>query len=294
MDSSELSTPTLMRLARGTYARAIRAKLHAIGVGDLPRNGVVMLAGIDSADGLRQDLASDLGITKQAVSQLIDTMVTRGYLNRTPDPDDRRRISLELTARGHRVLDAAMDGVDAVDAQLAERLSPEQVAAMRAGLAALAEIKAADSAAGAGRPRRTRRFRRFSPIFPVNDLAAALAHYAALGFETEPYEDGDEYGFASREGVQLHFAAHHDHGARDQGAGDHGAGDRGAAGHAAAGHAASAYLYVQDADELYEEWSRPGIGGTTRPVHSTPYQIREGSHVDPDGNLIRFGSFVDD
>jgi DNA-binding MarR family transcriptional regulator/uncharacterized glyoxalase superfamily protein PhnB len=299
MVSPELATPTLMRLARGTYARSIRAQLHAIGVGDLPRNGVVMLAEIDSADGLRQDLAAELGITKQAVSQLIDTMVTRGYLNRGPDPDDRRRISLELTQRGHQVLDAAIDGVDAVDAKLAERLSREQIAAMRSGLAALAEIKAADAATGAGRPRPTRRFRRFSPIFPVNDLAAALAHYSALGFDTERYEEGDEYGFASRDGVELHLAAHHghdvaNHGAADHAASDHAASDHAASNHAASDHAASAYLYVADADEVYEEWSRAGIGGTTRPVHSTPYKIREGSHVDPDGNLIRFGSFVDD
>jgi hypothetical protein len=43
-------------------------------------------------------------------------------------------------------------------------------------------------------------------------------------------------------------------------------------------------------DALYDEWVRPGIGGRTRRVKDTPYKLREGSHVDPDGNLIRFGS----
>jgi Enoyl-(Acyl carrier protein) reductase len=55
-------------------------------------------------------------------------------------------------------------------------------------------------------------------------------------------------------------------------------------------HVGTAYLYVEDADSLYEEWARPGVGGLTRRVGDTPYQLREGSHVDPDGNLIRFGS----
>ena len=36
--------------------------------------------------------------------------------------------------------------------------------------------------------------------------------------------------------------------------------------------------------------SRPGLGGQTLPVCLTPYQLREGAHIDPDGNLIRFGS----
>ena len=55
-------------------------------------------------------------------------------------------------------------------------------------------------------------------------------------------------------------------------------------------HTGTAYLYVEDADALYDEWARPGVGGRTRRVGDTPYKLREGSHVDPDGNLIRFGS----
>ena len=55
-------------------------------------------------------------------------------------------------------------------------------------------------------------------------------------------------------------------------------------------HVGSAYLYVADADALYDEWARPGVGGLTRRVGDTAYELREGGHVDPDGNLIRFGS----
>jgi DNA-binding MarR family transcriptional regulator len=269
---AELATPTLMRAARGAYARSIRAELHAIGIDDLPRHGAFVLADIDSTGGPGQDLASGLGVTKQAVSLVIDTLVSRDYLTRSPDPGDRRRITLELTERGHQVVGAVLRGVEAVDGRLRERASGEQIEAMRSVLQILAEIKSDDIAAGAGRSRPARQFRRFSPIFPVRDLAAALAHYEALGFGTVPYEDGDEYGFANREGTGLQLAVHPDHDP----------------GH---NHAA-AYLYVHDADALYEEWSRPGIGGHTHAVTLTSYQIREGSHTDPDGNLIRFGSFV--
>jgi DNA-binding MarR family transcriptional regulator len=259
-----------MRAARGVYANAIRAQLHSIGIDDLPRNGALILAGIDTAGGARQDLTSDLGVTKQAVSQVIETLVNRGYVNRSPDPGDRRRIILELTERGREVVGAVLRGVQAVDLQLHERVSADQVDAMRSALLALADIKSASITTGAGRRRAARQFRSFSPIFPVRNLTAALAHYAALGFDTLAYADGNEYGFADRDGVGLHLAAD--------------------AGHDPAHHAASAYLHVRDADALYEEWSRPGIGGLTRPVGPTPYRLREGSHTDPDGNLIRFGS----
>ena len=114
------------------------------------------------------------------------------------------------------------------------------------------------------------RLTRITPIFPVADLRRALAHYEALGFETLAYEGGDDYGFVERDGVELHLARREDHDP---------AAERGAA-----------YLYVEDADALFEEWGRPGILGTTRPPGETPYKLREGSHVDPDGNLLRFGS----
>ncbi len=308
-DPAELATPTLMRAARGVYARAIRAELHEIGLDDLPKNGAVILAGIAAGreaapghlgsaaghpgsatghpgaatgqpgaatgqPGPATSVAASLGVTKQAVSQLTDVLVSRGYVTRGTDPDDRRRIVLELTERGQRVVDALARGVEAVDAQLRERASAEQIEAMRSTLGVLAQIKVANVASGVGLPRPARQFRRFSPIFPVRDVMAALAHYAALGFDTQPYEDGTGYGFASREGAELHLEQHAD---REP------------------GHShATAYLYVRDADEVYAEWSRPGIGGETHPVEATEYKMRQGLHVDPDGNVIRFGSFVEE
>jgi len=269
-DEHELATPTLMRAARGVYAQSIRAQLEAIGAGDLPRNGAILLAGIAAAGGPRPDLPAGLGVTKQAVSQAIDILAGRGYLERNPDPGDRRRITLRLTPRGQEVMDAVVRGTEAVDAQLLERVPAEQVGAMRSALLALADIKTDAAASGAGKRRPPPQFRQFSPIFPVRDMTAALAHYAALGFDTHPYIGEDDYGFADREGTGLHLAVD--------------------PGHDPAHSHASAYLYVRDADALYEEWTRPGIGGRARPVGPTPYGLREGAHTDPDGNLIRFGS----
>ena len=268
-DWGELATPALMRSARGAYAQSIRAQLHATGIDDLPRNGAFILAGIDTSGGPRQDLPSELGVTKQAVSQVIDLLVNRGYLEREPDPDDRRRVRLELTDRGEDAVVAVLRGVEAVDRQLEEVVSPEQVSALRSVLSALTDIKQTDIATGVGRARPARQLRRFSPIFPVRDLAAALAHYATLGFRTFPHEDGDDYGFANRDGVGVQLAAQPGHDRQRPG---------------------SAYLYVRDAAALYEEWSRPGIGGHTPPAEPAPWGMLEGSHTDPDGNLIRFGS----
>jgi DNA-binding MarR family transcriptional regulator len=267
-DWDEFPNPTLMRSARGVYAQSIRAHLAALGIDDLPRNGAFVLAGIGASGGPGQDLPAGLGVSKQAVSQVIEVLVSRGYLTRHADPGDRRRVVLELTGSGHEVVAAIERGVDSVDRRLAERVPADQIAAMRSALIALTEIKADAVTTGAGQRRSPGQLRSFSPIFPVRDLGAALAHYAALGFDARAYDGGDEYGFADRDGVGLHLAA----------------------GSGGGAHPGAAYLYVRDADALYLEWTRPGVPGHSHPVRPTPYGLREGSHVDPDGNLIRFGS----
>jgi catechol 2,3-dioxygenase-like lactoylglutathione lyase family enzyme len=207
------------------------------------------------------------------VSQVLEILVRRGYVERRGDPDDRRRNILELTPVGREVLDAVVGGVEAVDDELLQRVSPEHVSALRETLAALAEIKAEGLESGKGLRRPQRLLTKSCPIFAVRDVAATLAHYASLGFETASYEGGDNYGFANRDGVGIHFQAHPEE--------DH-------------HHQAATYLYVRDADALYEEWSRPGIGGETHPVEDTQWEMREGAHVDPDGNRIRFGSPIED
>jgi hypothetical protein len=68
-DRSDFATPTLMRAARGTYARSIRAHLQAIGVEDLPRNGAFILFRLHEAGEPRDDLPAGLGVSKQAVSR---------------------------------------------------------------------------------------------------------------------------------------------------------------------------------------------------------------------------------
>ena len=134
------------------------------------------------------------------------------------------------------------------------------------------------------------RLTQFAPVFPVRDVKAALAHYASLGFTTRNYDQGVAfYGFADRDDVSLHVALyeeHHHHHEDEDGDHHHDEGED----HHHEFHPGVVYLYVDDADALAAEWSLPGVGGTTYPVHDTPYGLRESAHIDPDGNAIRFGS----
>jgi DNA-binding MarR family transcriptional regulator len=140
-DATQASIPALMRAARGSYALVISAHLAAAGFEDLPRNGPFVLGGMANWGGSASDMTRGLGVTKQAASQLIDTLVLRGYLTREVNPSDRRRMTIDLTDRGRAAAAAVGAAVAEVDARLAQMISPEQRAGLRAGLTALAAIK---------------------------------------------------------------------------------------------------------------------------------------------------------
>jgi DNA-binding MarR family transcriptional regulator len=43
-------------------------------------------------------LATELGLTTGAVSRMVNRLERTGFVRRTPDPDDRRRVTIELTS----------------------------------------------------------------------------------------------------------------------------------------------------------------------------------------------------
>lgn len=84
------------------------------------------------------DLADHLGISKQSCSELVQHLVTRGYLERVPDPRDGRARLLVLTDHGQACARAARSGAaDTVDVWRRE-LTPEQFDGLQAALRAIA------------------------------------------------------------------------------------------------------------------------------------------------------------
>jgi len=130
----------LIRSADRVYAQAIRASLNDAGFDDLPPRGIAVVIGLRRGGVGVGHLSRGLGVTSQAASQLLDTLVARSYVERAPDPADRRRIVVSLTPRGEEAAAIAAQAMSRVDEQLDRTLSSEQRRALRVGLAALAEL----------------------------------------------------------------------------------------------------------------------------------------------------------
>jgi DNA-binding MarR family transcriptional regulator len=78
-------------------------------------------------------LAADLGISNAGMTGRLDALETAGWIRRRADPDDRRRVGIEVTEDGLDIWRRAM----ALRGRAEEALVSPLSAADRAGLAAL-------------------------------------------------------------------------------------------------------------------------------------------------------------
>jgi uncharacterized protein len=113
-----------------------------------------------------------------------------------------------------------------------------------------------------------------APGVPTTDMARTVEHYQLLGFTfsapgmaAPPAEAS--FAIGERDGVALHFALKPDHDPSRT--------------------ATWVYISVEDADELSAEFDASGAGQGRTP-RDTDYKMRELAHIDPDGNLLLFGS----
>ena len=141
------SVPAMLRSLRALYRDRVRDALDAAGFEDVPEHGPAALGVIARKPMGGRDLAAALGLSKQSASQLIDSLVMRGYAERRDDPDDRRRLRLLPTPRGLDAARLARDAVAAVDASLRARVGADAVGAFTATLAVLSAPEADDDRA---------------------------------------------------------------------------------------------------------------------------------------------------
>jgi DNA-binding MarR family transcriptional regulator len=78
-------------------------------------------------DGLRPSVLADrLRIAPRSATDVVDTLADRGWVQRAPDPTDRRATTLTLTAAGRDLVAAIDDVRRAASEQVLDVLSPAQ------------------------------------------------------------------------------------------------------------------------------------------------------------------------
>lgn len=86
-------------------------------------------------DGTRQTtLAERIGITKQAVGQIIADLEKHGFVERVPDPSDRRARLVRFTEAGRQDLLRGLAILSQLEEDITARLSEAQIARLKGDL----------------------------------------------------------------------------------------------------------------------------------------------------------------
>ena len=133
LKSSERPLPLAALLADASEAMLVefREALVEAGYGEIrPTHGCVFR--FVHEDGMRlTDLAAHSGLTKQSVGEIVDDLAARGYVERVPDPADRRAKLIRLTAKGEVARGVGADLFAEVEQRWAERYGVDRLADLR-------------------------------------------------------------------------------------------------------------------------------------------------------------------
>lgn len=135
------STAALLRNAYYELSRGIGGAVVGAGFTDLrPAHGNV-LEQLGHEDGLRvSQLAERTSMTAQSMGELVDDLAAKGYVERRPDPADRRTKPVYLTARGQAAVAASLLAVIAQEHEIERRLGSEAYRALREMLGQVADF----------------------------------------------------------------------------------------------------------------------------------------------------------
>ncbi|MFD3596180.1 MarR family winged helix-turn-helix transcriptional regulator [Nocardia sp. NPDC058640] len=127
--------PLLLLAAAAEVTDAVQAGVAAAGFTDVRPTHGYAFARMAPHGATVGELAEHLGVTKQAASQLVDELVTKGYADRNPHPRDARARLITLTDRGWACTRAADAALADFTRHWSDALGPTALAQVRKGLA---------------------------------------------------------------------------------------------------------------------------------------------------------------
>jgi DNA-binding MarR family transcriptional regulator len=134
----------LLRLLYQHYAQDIDAALRDAGFDDLRPPHANVFPFVPPEGITVSELAELARVRKQTMAEAVEQLERMGYVERRPNPHDRRSRLVLLTSRGESVKPVTHATAARVEERWAELTSPEELEALRASLLRLiTELRAA-------------------------------------------------------------------------------------------------------------------------------------------------------
>jgi DNA-binding MarR family transcriptional regulator len=126
--------PALLDGVVGLIVPELHRRLDEAGFGDQRPAHNSVFAHVPP-EGIRlTELAQRARVSKQAMAELVDDLVGKGYLVKEPDPTDGRAKLINFTGRAYQAIPVALDTFDAIEDEWARTLGGDRIATLRATL----------------------------------------------------------------------------------------------------------------------------------------------------------------
>jgi DNA-binding MarR family transcriptional regulator len=130
----------LVRVPYQAVVERVSAGLAAAGFDDLRPAHTAVFQHIRAEGSRLTELAERAQITKQSMGYLVDHLEERGYLERRPDPSDRRAALICLTERGWDQVRAALAIIAELEDTWRRALGPKRMEQLRELLTELGRV----------------------------------------------------------------------------------------------------------------------------------------------------------
>src|SRR5438105_15918611 len=138
--SSRHERPNIGILLRDPFQEVVRRVSEGLtdaGFDDLRSAHTAVFQHIEAGGSRLTDLAERAQITKQSMGYLVDYLEQRGYVERRPDPSDRRVALICLTDRGWEEVREALKIIARIEQDWARGLGKARMEPLRALLSEL-------------------------------------------------------------------------------------------------------------------------------------------------------------
>jgi DNA-binding MarR family transcriptional regulator len=147
------SLQILFRDARSAIEAAVRADLAQNGFGDVAPAHSALLRDIGDDGARPSELAAHAGVTRQAITKLVDELERLDLVRRDPDPEDGRGVIVRYTDRGRAGVAIARKRMLALERDYAAQVGADRWAEVRSTLETLFGDDPHDEPEPARRPR---------------------------------------------------------------------------------------------------------------------------------------------
>jgi MarR family 2-MHQ and catechol resistance regulon transcriptional repressor len=136
--SSWLATTTLSEIGQTSHLvdDAMTTVARKYGLSHAAGNALAVIEG-EGAPLPAGEISARMLCTTGAMTSLLDTLERKGLIVRLSDPDDRRRVLVDITSAAQELLDKLLPEVQQICTVVMSRLSNKQVEQLRATLAAV-------------------------------------------------------------------------------------------------------------------------------------------------------------